>query len=179
MTQRLCPPSRTPTYFTGPASFASARIGGLALFSSAQFLESVTFDGCHVERGVFFRPDGQTGLQVQFRGPASFVGAVIGGEADFRAAVFRGEAAFDAIHTHGDANFGPDPAGRRVVFLQDARFPQAHIGGRVNFGQADFFAQAIFREATFASGANLDHVGFRQPADFTGARFSAAAASTV
>ena len=171
----LLEPARpdAPTYFTGPASFASARVGGLALFSSAQFLEAVTFDDCHIDRGAFFRPDGQTGLQVQFRGPASFVGAVIGGEADFRGAIFRGDAGFEAIHIRGDADFGPDTTGRRVVFLQDARFSQAHIGGRVNFTQADFFAQAIFREATFASGANLDKVGFRQPGDFTGARFSA------
>jgi uncharacterized protein YjbI with pentapeptide repeats len=162
-------PPGSPAYFTGPASFARTKIGKMAVFASAQFLESATFDGCEIEQSLIFSPHGQTGLQVQFRGPASFVGAVLRQDGDFRGAVFRADAAFDQMRVSGRAHFGPDDAGRRAAFLRGVQFNGAVVEGQASFQDADFFGQAQFRNVSFNGGANFDRVGFRHPADFMGA----------
>ena len=152
----------------GPVSLASAVLDGAwsvtesifrdaVDFSSATFQKTACFDGSHFLRRVSFRDARLSGdlecRRVFFAAPADCTDLAVSESFDARSATFA-EVVFDNVRIGAS------------LLLQPAR------------PDAPTYFKAIVRESTLASGANLDHVGFHQSADFNGARFSAAAAST-
>lgn len=155
--------------------FEGARFAGKAVFSDAEFGESVNFKSARFHRittfkGIRFKQDADFQAAVftdpvrftdaEFGGPVTFDRVVFGRRAEFESAEFGGELGIEETAFGGPASFA------KCVFAQALDIGPASFGAEVSFAEADFKARLIVAKTAISGAADFTQATFHDGVRF-------------